>query len=172
MEADFIKNLVRNGFSGKWRRSRFGFGAGFARYTPDVELSVIHDGMNRHALVEFKPNSATEFSFKRRNAMLAVSKFYKDSICLLYVKKTDMWFQIEPRGKLHDFGHPIPGNLPVDKLSRPKVAIPVMNRYGKAYFVRPGNFFLKKSADGLEFFVKAFFLSPKYKKRRSKTVRK
>ena len=165
MEAEFIKELVDNGFSGKWRRSRFGLGAGFARYTPDVELSILHDGMNRHALVEFKSTSAAEFTPKRRRAMLAVSKFYIDSICLLYVERTKTWFQVEPHGKLHKFDPPTPGGLPIDQLSRPKIAIPIMNGYGRAYFVRPGNFVLKKTADGMEFFVKAFFASPKYKKR-------
>lgn len=166
MEAEFIKGLVENGFSGRWRRSRFGLGFGAARYTPDVELSIIHDGMNRHALVEFKPVSATEFTVNRRNAMLASAKFYKDAICLLYVAKTKIWYQVEPSGQLHEFGAPIPGGLAVGRLSRPRVALPIMNSYGKAYFVRPGNFFLKKTADGLEFFVKSFFMSPKYKRRK------
>lgn len=169
MEEVFIRRLVKNGFSGKWRRSRFGLGVGFARYTPDLELSILDtDGMNRHALVEFKPVSATQFKPWRRTAMLVVSRFYKDSICLLYVEKTKTWFQIEPHGKLHKYHVPTPGGLPVHELSRPKFAIPIMNQYGKAYFVRPGNFVMKKTADGLEFFVHAFFASPKYKRRRRK----
>lgn len=166
MEEAFIRQLEKNGFHGKWRRSRFGLGFGFARYTPDVELSIIHDSMNRHALVEFKPRSATEFPIWRRRAMLMAARFYKDTICLLYVKRTNKWFQIEPGGKLHEFVPPMPGGLAVGELSRPRIAIPIMNHYGKAYFVRPGNFFMKKSADGLEFFVKAFFASPKYKRRK------
>lgn len=168
MEAAFIKKLVANGFSGKWRRSRFGFGVGYARYTPDVELSISDGLMNRHALVEFKPNSVMEFPIKRRRAMLAVSRFYKDSVCLLYVKRTDSWYMIEPGGALRRIPPPTPGGLAVDSLSRPRFAVPIMNRYGRAYFVRPGNFFMKKTADGLEFFVKAFFASPKYKRRRKR----
>lgn len=168
MEAEFIKELVDSGFSGKWRRSRFGLGYGFARYTPDLELSILHDGMNRHALVEFKPVSATEFKRARRRAMLAASRFYKDSVCLLYVKKTGKWFQLEPGGGLHEFAPPIPGGVSIEKLSRPRFAIPIMNRYGKAYFVRPGNFILKKTADGAEAFLKAFFVTPKYRRRKKR----
>lgn len=166
MEEAFIRQLEKSGFHGKWRRSRFGLGFGFARYTPDVELSIIHDSMNRHALVEFKPLSATQFPMRRRKAMLAVARFYKDAICLLYVEKTNKWFQIEPGGGLHEFAPPTPGGLPIGELSRPRIAIPIMNQYGKAYFVRPGNFAMKKTADGLEFFVRAFFVSPEYRGRK------
>lgn len=168
MEAEFINKLVTEGFSGLWRRSRFGIGYGAARYTPDLELSIHHDNMNRRALVEFKPNSVRDFPIERRRAMLTASHFYKDSICLLYVKKIDMWFQVEPDGKLHEFGTPQPGGLPLKKLSRPRIAFPIINPYGRAYFVRPGNFFMKKTLDGTEEFFKAFFFSPKYKSRRKR----
>lgn len=167
MEEVFIKRLANNGFSGKWRRSKIGLGTGFARYTPDVELSVLdRDGMNRHALVEFKSQSASEFTPLRRMAMRAVSKFYKDSICLLYVEHMKTWYQIEPHGKLHKIDPPTPGMLPLRELSRPRIAIPVMNQYGRIYFVRPGHLILKKTADGMEFIVRIIAGSPKYRRRR------
>lgn len=167
MEEVFIKKLVKYGFSGRWRRSKFGIGTGFARYTPDVELSVLdRDGMNRHALVEFKSQSASEFKPLRRMAMRAVSKFYKDSICLLYVERTKTWFQVEPHGKLHKIDPPTPGVVSVGELSRPRFAVPVMNQYGRLYFVRPGHLILKKTADGMEFIVKTFFTPTKGKRRK------
>lgn len=159
MEADFLRELTANGFSGKLRRSKFGIGYGKARYTPDLELSILHDDMNRRALVEFKPVSTTQFEDDRRRAMLAASHFYKDAICLLYVKKTDAWFQLEPNGRLHEFKQPVPGGVAIGELSRPRLAIPIVNGYGRIYFVRPGNFILHKTVGSMEFLVKTFFVS-------------
>lgn len=165
MEARIIRRLVSHGFSGKWRRTRGGLAFGFNQYTPDVELCILHDSMNRRALVELKPFSPRDFPVKRRRAMVAISHFYYDALCFLYVEKTRSWYLIERDGSLLKTSEPIPGGIPISNLPRPKLMIPVWNRYGRRYVTRPGTFIAKKTADGLEFIVKTFFYSPKRRRR-------
>lgn len=164
MEGDIIELLVARGFAGKWRRMRRGIAFGWHRYTPDVELCVLHDSMNRRALVEFKAFSATEFTADRRRAMLAVSRFYGDAICLLYVFSSKRWYIIEPGGGLSPTSQPTPGGVLIDELPKPRLMIPVWSRYGRSYLTRPNTLLLKKTADGLEFIVKSFVYSPRHRK--------
>lgn len=166
MELTIIKRLVAHGFTGKWRRPRGGIAFGFAHYTPDVELCILHDSMNRRALVEFKAFSATEFSKKDRRRMLASAKFYHDVLCFLYVEKTSQWYLIDRNLSLLKTTEPTPGGVTIDKLPRPKMMIPVYNRYGRRYWTRPHVFLAKKTADGLEFIVKTFFYSPRKSRRK------
>lgn len=166
MEAKIIQRLVRNGFAGKWRRLRRGIAFGYSRSTPDLELCVLHDGMNRRALVELKAFSITEFTTKDRERMRASSRFYSDAICLLYVEQTKQWYFIEPAGALTKMTEPFPGGITIDKLPSPKIKIPVWNRYGRSYFIRPSTLIIKKTTDGLEFVVHSFFRSAKRKVRR------
>lgn len=168
MESTIIQQLVKGGFAGRWRRHRRGLAYGFSTYTPDVELCILHDSMNRRALIEFKPFSATEFTMKRRRAMLAVAHFYYDALCLLYVHKTQQWYLIERDGSLLPTTQPTPGGVTIDQLPKPRFYIPIWNRYGRSYFTRPSTLIAKKTADGLDFFVKAFLYSPKPKKQRRK----
>lgn len=168
MEAAIITWLVGHGFAGKWRRMRYGLAYGWYRYTPDVELSILHDSMNRRALVEFKAFSASEFTMDRRRAMLAVSRFYSDALCYLYIHKTDRWYLIERNGDLLATSLPTSSGIPIDNLPKPKLMIPVWNRYGRGYVTRPSTLLLKKTADGLEFIVKAFVYSPRRRIRRTK----
>lgn len=165
MEATIIKRLVDHGFAGKWRRPRGGLAFGFSHYTPDVELCILHDSMNRRALVEFKAFSATEFSIKSRRRMLAAAKFYRDALCFLYIEKTKQWYLIEHDGSLLKTTEPTPGGVSIAQLPRPKLMIPVYNRYGRRYWTRPSTLITKKTADGLEFVVKAFFYSPRRRRR-------
>ena len=165
MEAEIIQYLIKNGFSNLWRRTRKGVAFGWSRYTPDVELSILHDGMNRRALVEFKPNNASEFPIDRRIAMLTSRHFYPDALCYLYVHRTNRWYLVEPQGKLVGTTMPVPGGVSIDKLARPKMAVPIMNSYGRSYWVRPHHILLKKAADVLEFFIKTT-VRPTSKKRR------
>jgi hypothetical protein len=157
MEKNLIQQLVSKGFSGRWRRTRRGIALGYFRYTPDVELSILHDGMNRRAIVEFKPNSVAEFPKYRRRAMRASSRFYGDAVCLLYVAKAGCWYFVEPKGLLQKTFEPTPGGITIDQLPKPKFAMPIMNRYGRSYWARPHHVFLKKTADGLELIVKEAF---------------
>lgn len=166
MESKIIHYLVRHGFSGKWRRMRRGLAFGLYRYTPDAELCVLHDSMNRRALVEFKAFSASEFEKDRRRAMLAVSRFYSDAICFLYVLKTNKWYLVERNGELLPTTMPTPGGISIDDLPKPKSMIPIWNSYGRGYSTRPSTLLLKKTADGLEFIVKAFVYSPRKRSRR------
>lgn len=167
MEKTLIAELINKGFSGRWRRTRRGIALGYFRYTPDVELSVLHDGMNRRAIVEFKPNSTAEFPKHRRRAMRAVSRFYGDAVCLLYVSGTNAWYIVEPKGNLQKTTEPTPGGVTIDQLPRPKLVMPIMNRYGRSYWARPHHVFLKKVADGFEFIVKEAF-GQKTKRRRKR----
>lgn len=168
MEASIIKHLVENGFSGKWLRRRGGLAFGYSSYTPDVELCVLHDSMNRRALIEFKAFSVGEFTSKDRNRMLAASKIYGDALCMLYVYKTNQWYIVEPHGTLTKTTQPTPGGILFNQLPKPKFLIPVFNRYGRRYWTRPHVYMAKKTADGLEFVVKTFFYSPREKRRRRK----
>lgn len=166
MEARIIERLVSRGFSGKWRRMRRGLAFGASLYTPDLELCILHDSMNRHALVELKAFSATEFTAKDRARMRAAAKFYGDAVCFLYIEKTKQWYFIEPHGGLTRTGEPTPGGVLIDALPTPKLRIPVWNRYGRSYFTRPSTLVMKKTADGLEFLVKSFFFSSRQRARR------
>jgi len=167
MEAKIIQRLVDHGFAGKWRRMRRGIAFGTSRSTPDLELCVLHDGMNRRALVELKAFSATEFTSKDRERMKAASKFYGDAICLLFIEQAKQWYFIEPHGSLTKTVEPTPGGVVIDMLPSPKIQIPIWNRYGRSYLTRPSTLIMKKTADGLEFIVRSFFYSPgKHRKRR------
>lgn len=159
MEAMIIKRLVNHGFSNKWRRLRGGLAFGFSHYSPDVELCILHDSMNRRALVEFKAFSANEFSEKDRRRMLAASHFYHDALCFLYLEKTKQWYLIDRDTSLLKTTEPTPGGVNIDQLPQPKLMIPIYNRYGRRYWTRPHIYFAKKTADGLQFIVKTFFYS-------------
>lgn len=161
MEAEFILSLVNHGFSNKWRRPKGGLAYGFSHYTPDVELSISHDSMNRRAIVEFKPTSATEFSYADRQRMLGSAKFYQDAVCLLYIKKTNQWHIIEPHGTLSKTSEPMPSGIRIEELPRPHFMIPIFNTYGRLYWTRPSTLIAKRTSDGLEFIVKALFYSSK-----------
>jgi hypothetical protein len=166
MEATIIERLVSHGFTGRWRRLRRGLAFGFSSYTPDVELSILHDSMNRRALVEFKAFSAREFTMSRRRAMLGAAHFYNDALCLLYIEATQRWYLIEKDGSLLLTSEPTPGGVLISQLPNPRMRIPVWNRYGRSYFTRPSTLIMKKTADGLEFLVKTFFYSAGKTKRR------
>ncbi len=166
MEAAIIKRLEANGFHDKWHRYQLGVGVGIFRYTPDVHLSVLHDNVNRRALVELKPFSASDFKKKDRLRMLAAAKFYKDAICLLYVEKKKQWYFIEIDGSLTKTECPLPGILTMKELPRPRFMVPVMNRYGRLYWERPGMFVLRKVGDGIGFMVQEVFGTKPVRRRR------
>ncbi|MGY4893418.1 MAG: hypothetical protein ACO1N2_01850 [Candidatus Saccharimonadota bacterium] len=162
MEATIIKRLIKHGFtSGRWHRYRLGIASSFFRYTPDVHLSIMHDGMNRRALVEFKPLSTTQFTKKARLRMIASAHFYKDALCFLYVEKSKQWYLIERNGLLLRTEEPKPGIVPVSELPRPRVMIPIVGAYGRVYWERPGMFILRKTGDGIGFVVGEVFGRPK-----------
>lgn len=117
--------------------------------------------MNRRALVELKALSATQFTKRDRGHMRAAAKFYGDAVCLLYVKKPNAWYFLEPHSGLTKIAPPIPGGIGIDQLPQPKLRIPVWYRYGRSYFTRPSTLVIKKTADGLDFIVKSFFYSPR-----------
>lgn len=120
MEARIMRRLVKHGFGdGRLRRYRFSIGTSLFRYTPDVHLSVFHNDIIRRALVEFKPISTRQFSEKARLRILAAAKFFRDSLCLLYVERTKCWYIIEPNGKLFRINKPMPGHVTVTKLPPP-----------------------------------------------------
>lgn len=166
MEAAIIKRLIKHGFSsGKWRRYGFGIATSLFRYTPDVHLSILHDGMNRRALVEFKPISTTQFPMKARRRMLASARFFKDALCFLYIEKTKQWYLIEQNGKLLRTSEPLPGIVPVSQLPRPRVMIPIIGPYGRIYWERPGMFVLRKTGDGIGFVIGEVFGRSKERRR-------
>jgi hypothetical protein len=166
MESLIIKRLVKQGFSNKWRRMRSGVSFGLSRYTPDVELSVLHDSETVRALVEFKAFSVAEFTSKDRRRMLASAHFYRNSISLLYIEKTKNWYLIGGDGSLTLATQPIPGRVMIDELPRPRIIIPIFNRYGRSYYATPGIFISKKIADALDFGVTALLRPAKKRRRR------
>lgn len=166
MEADIIQQLVSHGFSGyKWHRYYFGIGIGLFHYTPDVHLSILHDGMNRRALVEFKALSATQFKKKDRLRMLASAHFFKDALCFLYVAYTKQWYLIETGGKLTKIAQPVPGFVPVSNLPKPTTMIPIIGPHGRIYWERPGMFMLRKTGDGIQFVIEEVFGRPKRRRK-------
>lgn len=166
MEARIIKRLVQNGFSGyRWQRYRFGVAASIFRYTPDVHLSIMHDSMNRRALVEFKPIDTRQFNKKARIRMLASARFFKDALCFLYIEKTRQWYLIERNGRLLRTEQPVPGIAPVSKLPRPRVMMPIIGAHGRVYWERPGMFLLRKTGDGIQFAIEEIFGRPRGRRR-------
>ncbi len=157
MEATIIRRLVKDGFSKKWRRTFSGVAVGSSHYRPDAELSILHDNMNRRAIVEFKPRSEKEFRLDRRKAMLDSSKYYKDALCMLYIETGRKWYFIEPGGTLQPTTQPLPGGVPIIKLGQPKVAIPVVLLYGQIYRSRPLAAIGTITAHTLEFGVNTIF---------------
>jgi hypothetical protein len=157
MEAKIINRLIKSGFSKKWRRTLSGLASGSSHYTPDIELSINHDGMNRRAIVEFKPNNTAEFTIDRRAAMLASSRYYKDALCLLYIERTKQWYLIEPTLQLQKIPSPTPGGVEIGILSRPRLSVPVLLTYGRIYRSRPLAAIGTITAHGLEFGVSSLF---------------
>ena len=167
MESKIVKRLIKHGFTNdKWHRYGLGIASNIFRYTPDVHLSIMHDGMNRRALVEFKPIATTQFPKKARLRMIASAHFYKDALCFLYIEKTKQWYLIERNGLLLRTEEPTPGIVPVSKLPRPRVMIPIIGPYGRIYWERPGMFVLRKTGDGIRFVVGEVFGRPKTRRRR------
>ncbi|HEY8992432.1 MAG TPA: hypothetical protein VIM37_01120 [Candidatus Microsaccharimonas sp.] len=157
MEARIIKRLIQAGFSKKWRRTFTGLAFGRSHYTPDIELSVLHDSMNRRALVEFKPNQPGDFPLKRRLAMMASSRYYRDALCLLYIERSRQWYLLEPGGKLQKIHPPTPGGVTINELPKPIIFIPVLLMYGRIYRSRPLTALCTITAHGLEFGINAAF---------------
>jgi len=168
MEAKIIARLVENGFSLKWRRTKSGISFGASRYTPDLELSVMHNGESMRAIVELKAFSAAEFKLKDRERMLAAANFYYRAIPLLYIETAKQWFYIEKNGDLTKINAPTPGLLNITQLPKPRLTIPIFNRYGRTYSSLPSNLALRKLADGLQFGVNIFFRPMKRRRRKSK----
>lgn len=163
MESTIVKRLIKHGFThGRWHRYGLGIASSMFRYTPDVHLSILHDGMNRRALVEFKPISTTRFNKKARLRMIASSHFYKDALCFLYIEKTKQWYLIERNGLLLRTEEPAPGIVPVSELPRPRVMIPIVGAHGRIYWERPGMFVLRKTGDGIGFIMGEVFGRAKY----------
>ena len=153
MEARIIRRLVKAGFSGKWRRYGFGISASIFRYTPDVHLSIMHDGMIRRALVEFKPVSEMQFNKKSRLRMIAAAKFFKDALCFLYIEDTRQWYIVEVDGSLVKTGQPVPGGVAVSKLPRPRFMLPIYSKSGRVYWERPGMYLVRQTVDGVGYIV-------------------
>lgn len=132
MEADFIKHLVKQGFSKKWRRRRWGIVQGVARYTPDVEISIDDNGVSKRALVEFKPSNTREFSMQDKKRMIISSKYYKTIILLLYINKTNQWFEINQDSSLRKCTPPKPGTKTITQLPE-YWSMPLIGPYGRVY---------------------------------------
>jgi hypothetical protein len=165
MENRVIRQLISDGFSKKWRRTFSGIATGSSHYRPDIELCILHDSMNRRAVVELKSKSASEFKQDRRMAMLAASKYYGDAVCMLYVEQGRKWYFLELDGSLQPTGHPMPGGVEISKLRRPRVSVPVLLIHGQVYRSRLLAAIGILTAHGLEFGIKTFFGTPKKRRR-------
>lgn len=171
MEANIISELVRHGYSQKWRRTRRGIAFGYARYTPDVELCIYHQGHSVRAIVELKAFSISEFAMKDRRRMLSAAQYYSHAIPLLYIKKTKQWYGILSDTKTVRILPPKPGLLNISQLPRPHWVLPVFTTYGHSYNALLAPLLLRKLADGLELGVRLVFgpsnrPARRYRKRR------
>ncbi|OGL21557.1 hypothetical protein A2707_05995 [Candidatus Saccharibacteria bacterium RIFCSPHIGHO2_01_FULL_45_15] len=166
-EAIFIRRLVRNGFSGKWRRPS-GVALGKNQYTPDFELSVVWNGQNSRAHVEYKSTSATEFEMDHRRRALAALHYHgSNPLLLLYVNKTKRWYYIDHTTKhVINCTRPTPSSLQISAYQPARSRVPITNKYGRKYKSDTKAFFGNKIADALEFSVKMIFGSPKKKRKK------
>lgn len=130
-EATILQQLAENGFSGKWRRPRHGVAYGKRQYTPDAELYVLWNGEPRRIFVEFKSQSAKEFT-RREHALTALHKYGNNQILLLYVHKTKRWYHVQRNKPLTQINMPIPapGPLPTQQWQFTHTFV---NRYGRKY---------------------------------------
>lgn len=117
-EKKLIEWFESNGFSGLWRRSEIGAVVGKSRYTNDFELSVLHDGVTKRAIVEAKPyKSALTPSIVKR--MQGIASFYKTDLFLLFSRRDNSWHRIDlATGTLIKYDTPLPGLKPLSKLPR------------------------------------------------------
>lgn len=157
MEEKIIQRLVLAGFSKKWRRTLSGLAFGRSHYTPDVELCVLHDSMNRRALVEFKPDKPGDFPLRRRLAMIASSRYYSDALCMLYIERSKQWYMLESGAKLLKIESPTPGGITINELPKPRISVPVILTYGRIYRSRPLAAIGTITAHGLEFGINVAF---------------
>lgn len=117
-EAKLIEWFERSGFSGLWQRQNTGAINGSSRYTNDFELSVLHNGETKRAIVEAKAykKAFTPYVFRR---MQGTMSFYKTDLLLLYTRNNNTWYKIDSAdGSLTEYGIPQPGLLPLSKLPR------------------------------------------------------
>ena len=146
-EAIILRRLVKNGFSGKWRRPRHGVAYGKRQYTPDAELYVLWNGEPRRVFVEFKSQNAKEFT-RREHALTALHHYGKNQILLLYVHKTNRWYHVQRNKPLTKIGPPTPapGQIPPNQWHLNNTFV---NRYGRAYSSPAGIDYLNKVLAGI-----------------------
>ncbi len=131
-ELKLIEWLERSGFSGLWQRNNIGAVNGSSRYTNDFELSVLHDGQTKRAIVEAKPykTALTPNIIKR---MQGTMSFYKTDLLLLYIRDNNTWYRIDAVGSgLSEYGNPVPGLVPPAKLPK-SFSLTTEKRAGKQY---------------------------------------
>lgn len=166
-EAIFLRRLVKNGFSGKWRRPR-GVAYGNNRYTPDFELSANWKGREARVHVEYKPTSATQFTMRDRQRALAALHYYgSNPILLLYIGKTKRWYHINSSTqRAVSCPAPQPSGQSIITQTPARKGITTLNRYGRTYKTDIKALIGNTVADLLEAGVRLVFGGSKRKRRR------
>lgn len=173
LEEKILSNLEATGFAERWRRLEHGLNVGANNYTPDLELSVQHDGLTHRALVEIKPykQAFTPYISER---MRGVAKHYATNLLLLYADKENTWYRVDIKtGELENFGVPIPGMLPISKLYKP-ITLPAKRVYNHTYVkkFRPVMGALNLTAKLVADSAEAIVVGPKKLKHRRTSRRK
>lgn len=177
-EETLLLWLEENGFHKKWRQPEYGMQIGKWRYKPDAEISVrVADNMSIRAIVESKP--VLEYlNDDQKLRMRKVAKFYHTDMILLYVHDIKKWYRVDIKtGTLSEYGVPVPGHLPIDKLYKP------FTRHGSKVFHNEYRQRLelgkRATLKGLELIeammvgtVRAFFAPPKRRRRAKRSSRR
>ncbi len=133
-EEALIRWLEANGFHDKWRRTDYGLKSNAARYTPDLEVSVLlPNGKTDRAIVESKP-TLKHFDSGAKERMRKVAKYYGSSTLLLYTHDTQIWRTIDTKtGVVSECATPLPGAISIGKLYQPATKRAKGTVWGKRY---------------------------------------
>jgi hypothetical protein len=169
LEERVIRYLDSHGFHDRWDKPAVGLNVGASNYTPDVELSVLVDGMTHRAIVEIKPakHYATPYILHR---MANVAAYYHSNVLLLYADQERSWYRIDIKTHtLTPCTFPTPSTIPIAQLYKP-ASLPAQSvydhQYTKAALPTIGNAFLE--------FVVALITAPfttSTKQKRTRTSR-
>ena len=136
------------------------------RYTPDFWLSVQYGGLTHNAIVEVKPTLEHFTGYVSLRMRRAGKKFSK--LLLLYTDKEKTWYRIDIKsGELEEFGAPVPGEIPMEKLAKTRV-VKANSIYAHQYEKpkEPGKRAIEKTLDALIYIIRAPFGVPGKSKRR------
>jgi hypothetical protein len=141
LEERVIRQLQQTGYASMWRRTEHGLSVGPYNYTPDLELSLLFEGMIHRALIEIKP-AKRYFNADISRRMRGVAPYYLTKLLLLYADQEKQWYRIDIKtGRLSAIKLPPPGGTPIEKLYKPW-SLPGKRIYNHSYTKRFNPLFL------------------------------